>query len=261
MARKLLGKVQPQHAIPEGTGLGPVYSRKSRWMISDGTDYKPKMWSPSFADNYSPRHPGDDWETVSEDQSEQIHYYSNPFPNVPWKQWPRYSGNSRVASYPEEVQAGEEGIPQQQYNADRAPDARWSAIPETNNPSATAYATRKWQDVGYQSMNASVDSVPRLPHRTPQEYSFLRRFDVMMGRREHDGRHFSMADHKRLNQPIYGMKARPSARNTYRLAPSPLDVFTVDFPNAGPDQAPPQNSYTSPQPSRGDFHTGNFRLG
>lgn len=107
------------------------------------------------------------------------------------------------------------------------------------------YNRRPWQDENRVNMDASLDANPRI-HRTPQTYSFLRQFDVMCGARRLDTSHFSMADYRRIEQPVYGMQTTRTTRNTYRLAPSPMDVFSVAYPSEGASQNPGQNQNTSP---------------
>ncbi len=108
--------------VPYGAGMGPTFARKSPWQISDGIDYvdadtgfqsgepahngaignSAKSWSDrGFADDYadnpvqapgylkSPR-----WRGADYIQDEQRHYYTNPFPTIPWGRWPRYAANS-----------------------------------------------------------------------------------------------------------------------------------------------------------------------
>lgn len=123
------------------------------------------------------------------------------------------------------------------------------------------YAYRVWQDESRSFMHGSYDANPRV-HRTAMDYSFLRQFDVMMGARRWDGSHFSMADHRRIEQPTYGMQTTRATRNSYRLAPSPMDVFTVAYPSEGQSQNPGQNHSTSPQSNYMEQARGmHWRLG
>ena len=84
-----------------------------------------------------------------------------------------------------------------------------------------------------------TDSTPATERTTdrnsPNSYSFTRPFDQQFERR-FDGRHFSMADHRR-NYPIMGMKPPPTWRNTSRVDPAPWDANIVDTPG-GPSFLP-----------------------
>lgn len=83
-------------------------------------------------------------------------------------------------------------------------------------------------------------------------YRFERPFDQHSAR-TFNGNHFSMADHRRsymVNE--FGMKPVSSARNTYRLEPTPWDINVVDMPPASPNipyarttgqDIPPSRSY------------------
>lgn len=61
---------------------------------------------------------------------------------------------------------------------------------------------------------------------SPSSYMFTRPFDQTM-RRQFNGQHFSMADHRR-NYDIYGMAPVTSRRNTYRVDPPPWDEAIID---------------------------------
>lgn len=130
------------------------------------------------------------------------------------------------------------------HSAETQPNADGYGPPHVAS-NASPYTYRVWQDEYRPHMDASYDAQPRV-QRTPQNYSFLRQFDVAMGSRRLLGPHMSMADHRRIEQPVYGMQTTKSTRNTYRLAPSPLDVFTVAYPETGQSQNPGQNFGTSP---------------
>jgi len=141
------------------------------------------------------------------------------------------------------------------------------AIPDgygvANSPgyNNSPYTRRVWQDETRQSMSSSYDACPRV-NRTANEYSFLRQFDRLMGARRFDGAHMSMADHRRIEQPVYGMKTTTSTRNSYRLAPSPMDVFTVAYPEQGQSQNPGQNFSVSPAGNyTSDMQGKSWRLG
>lgn len=131
--------------------LGPVYTPKSHWMTSDGVDYHTsnsvvndgpaghKQWSDrGFADDYSdnPRQaPGyrksPPWRGADWIQDLQRHFYTNPYPKVPWSAWDRYAINSTrdVDKVPCEVQVGQGGIVQHQFQKKlRADDARWADV-------------------------------------------------------------------------------------------------------------------------------------
>lgn len=136
----------------KGALLGPVYTPKSRWMTSDGVDYRTsnvvpqdgpaghKQWSDrGFPDDYAdnPKQaPGYrkslPWRGSDFVQDQQSHYYTNPFPEIPWKRWPRYTDNSTrdVDNVPCEIQVGMAGLVQHQVSKQRAPDARWSDVQE-----------------------------------------------------------------------------------------------------------------------------------
>lgn len=107
------------------------------------------------------------------------------------------------------------------------------------------YTYRVWQNENRVSMDRSYDANPRI-HRVPMDYSFLRQFDRQMGARRFDGAHMSMADSRRIEQPVYGMQTTRATRNSYRLAPSPMDVFSVAYPETGQSQNPGQNFGVSP---------------
>lgn len=62
----------------------------------------------------------------------------------------------------------------------------------------------------------------------PRSYSFTRPFD-QGPRRQLTGQHFSMATHTRTYD-ILGMAPARSARNTYRIEPTPWDANIVDLP-------------------------------
>lgn len=65
----------------------------------------------------------------------------------------------------------------------------------------------------------------------PRTYLFERPF-AQESRRTLTGNHFSMADHRRNYEILhaYGMAPVRSARNTYRLEPTPWDENIVDLP-------------------------------
>lgn len=123
------------------------------------------------------------------------------------------------------------------------------------------YTYRVWQDEARRNMHFSYDAVPRIP-RTANDYSFLRQFDVMMGARRFDGSHMSMADHRRIEQPVYGMQTTKSYRNSFRLAPAPMDVYTNAYPSQGMSQNPGQNFAVSPESNySSQSRQGHWRLG
>lgn len=269
-------------------GTGPVYSRKSPWQIRDGVDYadadignqsgeprfngaignSAKSWSDrGWADNYADnaqQAPGyvktPPWRGADFIQDEQKHWYTNAFPAIPWRLWPRYGLNANVEDYPAEDSTAGPGIKATQWDDWRAPDARWAHIPEAAGEQAkSAYARRVWQDEGRPTDMGSVDRNPRL-HRTPQEDSFVRQFDRFMGARRLSGAHFSMADHRRMNPNVFGMQPSRTNRNTYRLAPAPQDVFNRMLPSGGDGQQPPQNTGVSPRDNSGANLARSWRL-
>ncbi len=65
-----------------------------------------------------------------------------------------------------------------------------------------------------------------------RRYSFTRPFDQLQkgtGKRQLNGMHFSMADHRR-DYDILGMKPWSQHRNTYRVDPAPWDADMYDVP-------------------------------
>jgi hypothetical protein len=99
---------------------------------------------------------------------------------------------------------------------------------------------------GYKRWAPNPRSVPVPEDRptmqmAPTTYQFTRPFDqfnrvygdtIVGSKRELNGTHFSMADHRR-DYPILGM-APPNRvrRNTFRLTPAPWDTDLVDLPPA-----------------------------
>jgi hypothetical protein len=78
---------------------------------------------------------------------------------------------------------------------------------------------------------------PRITSRlSPNVYSFTRPFDTGY-ERQFNGTHFSMADHRREYEPV-GMAPVHSARNTYRIEPTPWDTDIVDLPPQTDSVAP-----------------------
>lgn len=147
------------------------------------------------------------------------------------------------------------------HSAETEPLADGYGVPYSPGYNNSPYARRVWQDESRVSMGRSYDAAPRI-HRTANEYAFLRQFDRAMGARRFDGAHMSMADHRRIEQPVYGMKTTTSTRNSYRLAPSPMDVFTVAYPSEGQSQNPGQNFSVSPESNYTSQMMGNsWRLG
>jgi len=68
----------------------------------------------------------------------------------------------------------------------------------------------------------------------PRSYSYVRPFMTGLpkeGARDLNQGHFSMADHRRT-YPIADMAPVKTARNTYRIDPTPWDVDLVDVPPA-----------------------------
>jgi len=215
----MFSRQQPKPApVPYGAGMGPSY-------IAPDIN-APRQWAPAwnnFAANYRQDVANQPLMPIEEVQSENAHYFTHPDAKAPTVNYARWNNSTLSNSWRNEQQHGSGGIPEVQTSAGRAPDPRWSPVP-----------------------------VGRIM-RTPQDYSFLRPFDVEMGVRNFNGTHYSMADHKRMNQPqVYGFTPTPSARNTYRVAPPPMDVNIVDLPPYGTTPPVVQAEFTSPAsvPSR-----------
>lgn len=213
MALRLFGRQQPRNPpVPYGAGMGPSYTAPS--------ETERPQWAPAW-NNFSPsyRNPVANQpllpvETV---QQENDNYFTHPDATRPTFSYPRWTNSTLALSYANEHEGPGRQL-EVQTNAGRAPDPRWEPVP-----------------------------VGRL-QRTPQDYSFLRPFDVEMGKRNFSGVHFSMADHKRMNtsSQIFGLQPTRNARNTYRIAPPPMDVNIVDLPSYGTTPPVQQAEYTSP---------------
>lgn len=119
-----------------------------------------------------------------------------------------------------------------------------------------------WQSVPY-DVNAPAPFEPspnprwqqypeggRLTSRnSPNSFYFTRPFDQSYERRL-NGRHFSMADHRR-NYPVFGMSPAKTWRNTSRVDPTPWDANIVDTVS-GPRYEPGPNipHYEAPMNSQ-----------
>lgn len=71
---------------------------------------------------------------------------------------------------------------------------------------------------------------------SPRTYAFTRPFDQHSAR-QFNGNHFSMASFRR-DYEILGMAPVRTARNTYRLEPTPWDIDVVDLPPTNVDDRP-----------------------
>lgn len=90
-------------------------------------------------------------------------------------------------------------------------DRRWADNPRRNPPPGIRPATESL---------------------SPRSYSYVRPFmqgNGKMGERDFNQEHFSMADHRRV-YPDSEMMPVKTARNTYRIDPTPWDVNLVDVP-------------------------------
>lgn len=66
----------------------------------------------------------------------------------------------------------------------------------------------------------------------PVSWIYTRPFDQNI-KRNLNGTHFSMADHKRMNYSPAGLAPVASRRNTFRVDPTPWDVNQLDMPADG----------------------------
>jgi len=117
---------------------------------------------------------------------------------------------------------------------------------------------RRWQDNPRRNPPAPDRVTGTLGQNT---WTFLRPFDQLnrtydgdppTGSARHlNGRHFSMADHRR-SYDILGMAPARSRRNTYRIEPTPWDIDVVDMPGDNATQIPSARiqSVELPAPSR-----------
>lgn len=126
---------------------------------------------------------------------------------------------------------------------------------------------------GYPSAAAGANRWGRNPRETPppeprptsrmapRTYLFTRPFGTntpKVGRRDLDGIHFSMADHRRTYD-VLGMAPVRSWRNTYRLDPEPWDTAVTDMP---PSNAPTiQDMQEVPVTVEVGYQSRNWRLG
>jgi len=136
----------------------------------------------------------------------------------------------------------------------RPPDEFWQQIDADKDK---RYAVEQqdadgWEETkggfGYPGPSAGANRFARNPRETPPEeprttsrlaprsYNFLRPFmtgQPKMGKRDLNGWHFSMADHRRTGE-ILGMAPQRmpgiGTRNTYRITPGPWDENIVDKP-------------------------------
>lgn len=101
-----------------------------------------------------------------------------------------------------------------------APNPRYAQYPEGGSVSA---------------FQGGPDTIRPTARQNPNTYGFTRPYDQRFERRL-DGKHFSMADHRR-NYPIFGMSPAKTWRNTSKVDPAPWDANIVDTAN-GPAFAP-----------------------
>lgn len=89
---------------------------------------------------------------------------------------------------------------------------------------------RRWADNPRRNPPPGIR--PATEDMSPRTYSYTRPFmqgNPKMGQRDLNQDHFSMADHRR-NYPVGDMGAVKTARNTYRVDPTPWDADMVDVP-------------------------------
>lgn len=85
---------------------------------------------------------------------------------------------------------------------------------------------------------------------SPASWSFTRPYDQRMARR-FNGKHFSMADHRR-NYPVFGMAPRGAWRNIESSQPAPWDSnMTIKQPQPQYAPNPSVPVYDVPLPNRG----------
>jgi hypothetical protein len=97
-----------------------------------------------------------------------------------------------------------------------------------------AASDRRWADNPRRTPPPDIRVTQRL---SPRSYSYVRPFGTILakaGLHRFNQQHFSMADHRR-EYPAPDMGAVRTARNTYRLDPTPWDTDLVDLP---PNQIP-----------------------
>jgi hypothetical protein len=116
-----------------------------------------------------------------------------------------------------------------------APNPRWRQYPEGGSVS------------GF--VDGAPDTMRPTARQNPNTYSFTRPFDQSYERRL-NGRHFSMADHRR-NYPVFGMSPARTWRNTSKVDPPPWDANIVDT-QQGPSfvPAPSIPNYETPMGSQ-----------
>jgi hypothetical protein len=95
---------------------------------------------------------------------------------------------------------------------------------------------------------------------SPRSYSYTRPFMTglhKMGDRSLNQRHFSMADHRRV-YPVGDMSSVKTARNTFRIDPTPWDADLIDVP---PNANDPQILNGRVQAVEVAYAPRNWRLG
>lgn len=201
----------PQYSMPRGTYAAPS--------LQDGDAYNDEFgWGPVLRVSTT--------ETPSAQRLGDIPIYQDyPSPTQTPEQWyGRRDADKAERSRVETVEG--------RWNELKglAPgDQRWAPNPRLNYPAE-----------------------PRTTQQmSPGTYSFTRPFDqlnkqygddIVGSARHFNGLHFSMADHKRnydITQNAGGAPVR-TARNTYRIEPTPWDTDVVDMPATPAQSAAPE---------------------
>ena len=197
----------PQYSLPRGTYAAPG--------IDDGAPYIDAFgWGPELHISTT--------QTPSAQRLGSIPRYSD-YPNPEQPPEVFYDTRDADKAHRESTTSGQSGT-FQELKGLAVGDLRWADNPRRKPPAE-----------------------PRITDKlAPTSYSFTRPFDQL--NRTHDGdpatgttrqfngTHFSMADHRR-NYPAVGTMPQKSARNTFRLMPTPWDTDVVDMPpnNGTPD--------------------------
>lgn len=110
-----------------------------------------------------------------------------------------------------------------------ADDKQRHAVEDVNgqfsSPSGVVAGERRWAP---NPRSVPVEESRITSRLAPRTYSFTRPFDQHAAR-QFNGTHFSMADHRREYE-VVGTAPVRTARNTYRMEPTPWDTDIIDLP-------------------------------
>ena len=147
--------------------------------------------------------------------------------------------------------------PEEWYERRDADDAKRHSVEQVSTTGWTEQKGVNPGDIRW-ALNPRMFAPPE-PRPTsrlaPRTYNFTRPFDQSSAR-QLNGNHMSMADFRR-DYEILGMAPVRTARNTYRLEPTPWDVDVVDLPPNNVDDRPADRIRSVEVP----YQRRSFRLG